>query len=326
MSMFRRGFAIVSALLSLGQASMAAASTPAVSWVHVPGAVVRADCIHTIPSGAHIANNKVTGGDDITLDGQFVAHYPPCDEAPIFGGPGARVSPTTEEPVPGANPGGWVEGALFDANLSSGENLDYMTSIWQVPPNPASNGGLIFLFNGLEPSDKGAIIQPVLQWGTSAIGGGNYWAIAMWYVTGNHVTYHSSLVKVSEYDSLLGQVYATSLTGDNDIEWDGFVQDLTSGAYSGVSESSNGWQWTRAYTGILEAYNITSCSQFPSEHIPYQFSDTYLYNTPNNELTATGGDFSGNQLAYRSDFSPSYQGPNCGFSGGYSDSTWVFTF
>ena len=34
----------------------------------------------------------------------------------------------------------------------------------------------------MEPADTSAVLQPVLQWGVSAAGGGNYWAIASWYL------------------------------------------------------------------------------------------------------------------------------------------------
>ena len=40
----------------------------------------------------------------------------------------------------------------------------------------------IFLFNGIQNSTS--IYQPVLQWGPSAAGGGNFWTVASWYVDG----------------------------------------------------------------------------------------------------------------------------------------------
>ena len=61
--------------------------------------------------------------------------------------------------------------------------MSRLTTEWTVPPAPATqNGQTIFLFPGIQNSTM--IYQPVLQWGPSAAGGGNYWAVASWYVDG----------------------------------------------------------------------------------------------------------------------------------------------
>jgi hypothetical protein len=50
-----------------------------------------------------------------------------------------------------------------------------------------------------------SIIQPVLQWGSSAAGGGPYWAIASWFVGGAHTVY-SELKIVNAGDTILGNM------------------------------------------------------------------------------------------------------------------------
>jgi len=50
-----------------------------------------------------------------------------------------------------------------------------------------------------------SIIQPVLQWGSSAAGGGQYWAIASWFVGGAHTVY-SDLKQVSSGDTIYGNM------------------------------------------------------------------------------------------------------------------------
>jgi len=67
-------------------------------------------------------------------------------------------------------------------SLGSGDNLDLVDGFWTVPSNPSDNGALIYLFNGIEPSNFSAILQPVLQYGSNGAFGGNYWVIASWYV------------------------------------------------------------------------------------------------------------------------------------------------
>ena len=48
------------------------------------------------------------------------------------------------------------------------------------PPDPAATGGLTYLFPGLSPKSGDVILQPVLQWGNGAAGGGKYGAGASW--------------------------------------------------------------------------------------------------------------------------------------------------
>ena len=52
-------------------------------------------------------------------------------------------------------------------------------------PAPATRSRqTIFLFNGIQNTGANfGILQPVLQYGSSAAGGGAFWSIASWYVT-----------------------------------------------------------------------------------------------------------------------------------------------
>ena len=50
----------------------------------LPGQLIRPDCVHEIPNGARVEiskDGKVTG--DVTMNGQVIAHYDACPEAPI---------------------------------------------------------------------------------------------------------------------------------------------------------------------------------------------------------------------------------------------------
>lgn len=60
---------------------------------------------------------------------------------------------------------------------------------------------LLYLFTALlgwDVMDNGNyfnhILQPVLQWGLSPAGGGNYWAINNWYVNDQDYFYDSLIV------------------------------------------------------------------------------------------------------------------------------------
>jgi hypothetical protein len=66
---------------------------------------------------------------------------------------------------------GWV---TFASWLNQwGLPITYFGTDWIVPPPPATyDGQTIFQFNGIQPLDSTAILQPVLQYGPSAAGGG----------------------------------------------------------------------------------------------------------------------------------------------------------
>src|SRR4051794_8812134 len=72
---------------------------------------------------------------------------------------------------------GWITTAYWETTAS--EAVTEFRSTWKVPPEPERRGGqLIYLFNGITNEARNAILQPVLQWGTSPAGGGPYWAVA----------------------------------------------------------------------------------------------------------------------------------------------------
>ena len=161
---------------------------------------------------------------------------------------------------PGDVPGfgsGWIAYAAW-AN-STGVPISSFQTAWRVPPAPATQSDQkIFLFNGIDPSDpSAAILQPVLQWGASAAGGGPYWSVASWYVLGSGEAFHTDLVQVSVGDELLGVM---QLTGQ------------AAGGFSYVSEFQGIPGTTLPVQDVaelvwcnetLEAYDITACSDYP---------------------------------------------------------------
>ena len=90
--------------------------------------------------------------------------------------------------------GQWVNEAFDPIEGFRGE--------WTVPAGPRVSGGqTIFFFIGLQ--NRAYILQPVLQWGTSFAGGGEYWSIANWYTNGRTgQTMVSPCVRVAEGDRL----------------------------------------------------------------------------------------------------------------------------
>jgi hypothetical protein len=101
---------------------------------------------------------------------------------------------------------------VVDANWFNGTGvpLSYFATSWVVPPPPVtSSGQTIFIFNGIQ-NDVGHILQPVLQWGSSGAGGGDYWGVASWYAE-NGPSLHTGLIRVDPGTVLRGVMAAIPL-------------------------------------------------------------------------------------------------------------------
>jgi hypothetical protein len=221
--------------------------------------LIRADCVHEIPDGAHVTiqNDQVTG--DVTLSGVRVAHYDPCPEAPVVTRPAGGRAPNLSPP-PGTPAEGWIEAIDKHVPLGNSDNISYLYGDWRVPPNPSATGGLVYIFNGIAPNNGSWILQPVLQWGYS----GNYWTISSWLVSENGQVYHSTPKPVNVGDEIIGYSFIIG-ESNTDIDWEVYAYDGSNGTSSWMTASTPGpQQWDTAYTGVLEAYNISSCSQFPA--------------------------------------------------------------
>lgn len=270
------------------------------NWVQVPGELIRPDCVHEIPSGAAVeigSDGQSTG--DVSLNGVLIAHYDACPETPIATRPRGSNGGLDSDPGTG---NGWVEASNWLVSLGSSDNLDKIQGNWTVPSDPSTNGALIYLFNGMEPSDYAWILQPVLQYGVGAAGGGNYWAIASWLVGSS--AYHSPLETVNAGDALTGYTKTTSVSGST-IHFKVDAKDNTTGAYSYLNAYATGYQWTWALAGVLEVYGVTSCSDLPANHkAVFTKSDAYHGYPSFNLLTPPKW-----AASYWS-----YGGPSCGFS------------
>lgn len=269
-------------------------------WVQIPGELIHPDCVHEIPNGARVevVDGKISG--DVTLNEALIAHYDACSEEAVVTRPRGLSEKLSYAPGTG---NGWVEASEWDVPLASTDNIDYMAGTWTVPSYPAANGALIYLFNGIEPSSENWILQPVLQHGSNGSIGGNYWAIASWLV-GPGYAYHSPLLIVYPGQSIFGFTEQTGTVGGI-LEWKVQVQDTSTGTYSWITANTSGLHWTWAYAAVLEAYNVTSCAEFPSSGKAV-FSNSVVYH----------GYPSYRGISPQSWFRAlySYGGPSCGFN------------
>ena len=105
-------------------------------------------CVHEVTSGTHVGH-----ADDGSL---------------VFTSPGA--APVKANAC--AFPAGVTHGSAWKAwaqhvPTGSENTVTFLNGSWPVPPGPSDPSGAqtLFYWNGLEPTDTSAVLQPVLQWG-----------------------------------------------------------------------------------------------------------------------------------------------------------------
>ncbi len=158
-----------------------------------------------------------------------------------------------------ATTNGWVE----DADWTSPSPATKLTSTFGVPSAPSSSAGqVVFFFPGMEPSDGTIILQPVLQWGASAAGGGASWAIASWSCGPSCV--HSKLTTVRAGDTIVGTITGSSCSSAGACSWKIVTADTTSGRSTTLNTRGDTESYVWLFGGVLEAYGVSACKQYPA--------------------------------------------------------------
>jgi len=159
---------------------------------------------------------------------------------------------------------------LVSATLNSGTNE--LTAYMTVPPNPSSQSGqTLYFFPGLQDAqDVISILQPVLGWDGY---GANNWTIASWNCCKSGTTYVGNNVVVKVGDLIYGTMVNTS--GQN---WTITATDETNTSLASATLKTKGYSqvFDWVFAGALEAYGVSSCSQFPSSG-PIKFTNVQAY-------------------------------------------------
>lgn len=228
--------------------------------VITPGGPRARDSVHPLAAGTVL---DASGGvlRNRHADGRVLAEFgamPPVSDKSIAL-MAHQVLPTPDALAP---PGGIGTGWITYASWlnTTGTPVTQYTSIWNVPAAPLSQDGqLLYLFNGMQ-NNAGYIYQPVLQWGISPAGGGNFWSVATWYVgpPGQPSFHTESVHRVEVGDPLVGVM---TLSGQSGL---GFSYDA---GFLGVPNS--GWSIINMpelnwLVVTLEAYRMVTCSDYPA--------------------------------------------------------------
>jgi hypothetical protein len=169
---------------------------------------MHSSCVHEIPKGSSfgldfVARDPATGNE--------LARFEPCTyQAYLTRQGNSGDSPSTSTY-------GWVAFTSQDSTPAF-SSWAALNSILVVPPTPSDTSAIIYLFNGVEPQSGFQIMQPVVQWGNSPAGGGQYWAAANWEVF-NQMSVYSSLTRVSSGDNVELSITLGSVVSGCSGEW-----------------------------------------------------------------------------------------------------------
>jgi hypothetical protein len=130
----------------------------------------------------------------------------------------------------------------------------------------------------------------VLQWGTSAAGGGAYWSVASWYVASGGQAFYTNLVRVNTGTKLQGVMTQTGASG---------AHYNYSSTFHGIANTTlpvNNIALLHWANETLECYGLTKCSDLPAatdtamEGIEVGIASTHpaLKWTPVNAVTNCG--------------------------------------
>jgi len=159
-----------------------------------------------------------------------------------------------------ADPNGWAAYTLWLTTTP----MDWFGGYWTIPSNPVQAGlQTLFLFTGFQNAyasnarAAASIIQPVLQWGSSAAGGSKYWAISSWFVGGSHATFSELKGPLNSGDIIIG-----NMTLASSGLWTITTTDATMGITTTLSVATAESEIDAFVT--LEVYGISTCSDYPN--------------------------------------------------------------
>jgi hypothetical protein len=224
-------------------------------YVVTPFGYFHPSCVETLAKGERLLKDGRVQRADGTIDAtSAVCNYPHYSPAgsPAVGG--VAVTPQIN---------GWVE----NANVTTGSpNRSYgaLIATWRVPPDPpGQDDEVLFFFPGFEDIDDSqtSILQPVLQWAPRE------WTIASWNCCLNGITVSSPPVNVRSGDIIYGSITSTCPAGTVSCPtWNVLTLDLFTGESTTLSDTpSENQVFNWAFGGVLEAYYIVSCADFPPD-------------------------------------------------------------
>jgi hypothetical protein len=241
------------------------------AFVRTPMGFAHRDCVHELEDGAEVDNDGT-----VRQGGKMLRKFGRCAHA-------NSVVPATD---------GWVENSekAATANSSGFKFFTRLEAEFFAPDAPAAyDGQTVFYFPSLMPSNGAAIIQPVIQYGSSAAGGGKGYYAGSWYIDHLGNTYHSTLMKLNPRDIVMGTINSSNCDNSGICKW-----TITVAKFDGSDSRTltvNALEtFSRAEMGVLEAYGVTKCSHYGGRGSGVNFSGTLFgpSSSPNGRVNVTG--------------------------------------
>ena len=231
-------------------------------YVITPFGYFHPSCVMRLGNGDEVRQNETSvrhsDGTNDRIPPCGHAHYEANGEAAIGDQQGPK-KPTVD---------GWVEAAATKSSTS----FAYLNVYWTVPPAPSKNDGqFLFLFPAMEDTkdfpvvkgDNVTVLQPVLGWNRDYP---SAWSIASWNCCVTGTVFEGTPAPANSGDTIRGYMFDTCSSGTLSCPtWDIVTWDLTSGKFSELlNTSSFGQTFNWAFAGVLEAYNVVQCGDYPS--------------------------------------------------------------
>ncbi|KAF8901048.1 hypothetical protein CPB84DRAFT_1847026 [Gymnopilus junonius] len=241
--------------------------------VQTPAGLFPKSKVHAIPDGASVHQTstevQIIGANSTVL---FSVPYTPPTTSKFVG---PLLNPASASSNRRDLQSGYIAYAYWENTASS--PISFLGSNWNVPNTPASwDDQLLYWWNGLVPIDfSGGILQPVLQYGFSPAGGGEYYAIASWWLTGTDI-FHTGITQVSPGTFLQGQISLTGTSISGGVTTYSYSCTFVGFPSTTISASTTvvlSWVYE-----ALETYGTVQISDLPTGNTIFSTIDITLQN------------------------------------------------
>jgi hypothetical protein len=233
------------------------------NFVVTPFGYFHPSCVRSIAEGETLLpDGRVQHANGAVDANALVCTYPHYTSS------GARISADVRELSPAIAPviSGWLE----YISVTTSTLYTKISATWPVPAAPTNyHGQTDFFFPGFEDTNNIlSIVQPVLQFGPSAAGGGKYWAMSSWNCCMSGTVWHSGLVKTKTGDLILGTITPTCTNGSgNCATWKIVTEDTTTAKKTTLNKTpADGQVWNWAFGVVLEVYGVSQCGDLPPDN------------------------------------------------------------
>lgn len=212
-------------------------------YVATPNGLFHRSCVREIPKGYRISPDGVITSPDGKREVLAQCSHPRLDAR--------TLKPITSD---SSEVSGWVISSGWTSNVPVGALMDTVV----VPPLPTAQGGLSYFFPGLTPASGGPIMQTVL-----AAHPEGFWTINAAYCCPAGWQFHGTPVPVNPGD-VIGGFIGTVSCSSSSCDWNIATFDMTTDTVAGLIANNVTTPMVNTSGGVLEAYGVTSCDQYPA--------------------------------------------------------------